>query len=318
MRVTPPLYPLRARALHPFVLAWFAEIPPERRPSLRVCDVPAGSGILAAPLRAAGFDVTPVDLFPEYMERALRDTAGRGVLDVFSQETGERLPPALRGALFGASSGDSGGDEDPPRPGAVAFRAVAADMEARLPFPDASFDIVLCVEGVEHVQNRHATLAEFRRVLKPGGRLLLTTPNLLSLRARFAYLLAGQRALKSWIDEHTSIWGKSPDGARTYHGHAFLVNYFQVRYSLHHCGFRLVRVINSNWSPTSVLLSPLIPLIALGTWLAQRRAKARFARMQRAGEIDPRESPPYTEMFRHLLSPAMLLNATLIVEAEAR
>lgn len=46
----------------------------------------------------------------------------------------------------------------------------------RLPFREASFDDVLCSEVVEHAASPEALLAEIRRVLVPGGRLLLTTP----------------------------------------------------------------------------------------------------------------------------------------------
>lgn len=69
-----------------------------------------------------------------------------------------------------------------------------------------------------------------------------------------AFTLAGQRALKSYIDEYTSVWGQSPDGQRLYHGHAFLLTYFQIRYSLWHSGFRIRRLRPSNWSLTSLFL----------------------------------------------------------------
>jgi 2-polyprenyl-3-methyl-5-hydroxy-6-metoxy-1,4-benzoquinol methylase len=47
--------------------------------------------------------------------------------------------------------------------------------------PDASFDTVISCETIEHLPSPRAALAEFARVLKPGGRLLLTTPNYLGL-----------------------------------------------------------------------------------------------------------------------------------------
>ena len=46
----------------------------------------------------------------------------------------------------------------------------------QLPFADESFDAVLCSEVLEHVPQPSMVLSELRRVLKPGGRLFMTTP----------------------------------------------------------------------------------------------------------------------------------------------
>jgi SAM-dependent methyltransferase len=46
-----------------------------------------------------------------------------------------------------------------------------------LPFPDASFDLVLSHEVLEHVQDDVQAVKEIVRVLKPGGRLVLFVPN---------------------------------------------------------------------------------------------------------------------------------------------
>jgi SAM-dependent methyltransferase len=45
-----------------------------------------------------------------------------------------------------------------------------------LPFPDASFDLVLATDIIEHVDDDVLALGEIRRVLKPGGRVLVTVP----------------------------------------------------------------------------------------------------------------------------------------------
>ncbi len=47
----------------------------------------------------------------------------------------------------------------------------------RLPVGDNSYDLYVSFETLEHIQEDHAMLAEAVRVLKPGGRLLCSTPN---------------------------------------------------------------------------------------------------------------------------------------------
>jgi len=46
-----------------------------------------------------------------------------------------------------------------------------------LPFPDGAFDAVICSEMIEHVPDEPALWAELRRLLRPGGTLLLGTPD---------------------------------------------------------------------------------------------------------------------------------------------
>jgi len=50
-----------------------------------------------------------------------------------------------------------------------------------LAHPDATFDTVISCETIEHLPRPRAALGEMARVLKPGGRLFLTTPNYLGL-----------------------------------------------------------------------------------------------------------------------------------------
>jgi len=55
---------------------------------------------------------------------------------------------------------------------------IAEASASRLDFPDGVFDTVTAIEVIEHVVELCAVLDEVHRVLKPGGWLLITTPNL--------------------------------------------------------------------------------------------------------------------------------------------
>lgn len=52
------------------------------------------------------------------------------------------------------------------------LRYVAADSE-HLPFADASFDVVTCSNSFHHYPHQQKVICDMRRVLKPGGRLML-------------------------------------------------------------------------------------------------------------------------------------------------
>jgi 2-polyprenyl-3-methyl-5-hydroxy-6-metoxy-1,4-benzoquinol methylase len=68
---------------------------------------------------------------------------------------------------------------------------VRGQVEAMLPFQDAVFGTVLAAEVVEHVFDTQAVIAELARVVRPGGWVVITTPNLVALSGR-AQLLLGR------------------------------------------------------------------------------------------------------------------------------
>jgi ubiquinone/menaquinone biosynthesis C-methylase UbiE len=61
------------------------------------------------------------------------------------------------------------------------YRSAAIDFlvgnAEKIPCPDASFDLVVSFETIEHLDNQDKMLTEIKRVLKPDGILLISTPN---------------------------------------------------------------------------------------------------------------------------------------------
>ena len=108
-------------------------------PGARVLDVACGSGGPALRLaRLAGCRVVGIDIAPEGVAAARAEAERAGLSEHATFEQHDATQP--------------------------------------LPFPDASFDAVLCIDAINHLPDRPAALREWWRVLTPGGRLVFTDP----------------------------------------------------------------------------------------------------------------------------------------------
>ena len=71
----------------------------------------------------------------------------------------------------------------------LGIETVWADLDQPLPFEDASFDVVVIADVLEHVRFPEHLLAEANRVLAPGGSLFGSVPNCYRLKSRLRFLL---------------------------------------------------------------------------------------------------------------------------------
>ena len=68
-------------------------------------------------------------------------------------------------------------EENVQRAGELGLDVRLADASQRLPIGDHEYDCVICLELLEHLQTPIVLLGEFRRVLKPEGRAIISVPN---------------------------------------------------------------------------------------------------------------------------------------------
>src|SRR5918911_1517556 len=116
--------------------------------------------------RPTQFDYLHVRRLVDDLAAALARIAdgAEDVLDLFcgTRPYDDLLPPSARITGF----------DIPGNPYGVAD-VVSADF---LPFPDESFDLVMCIEGFHYVPDPKQGVAEIRRVLRPGGHALISVP----------------------------------------------------------------------------------------------------------------------------------------------
>lgn len=113
---------------------------------------------------------------------------------------------------------------------------VTADLNRGFPFPDATFDTVVALEIIEHVENPNQFLREIARVLRPGGHVVLSTPNILCMRSRFRFLFKGEFHL--FYDMERRL--KDPFFAAAT-GHISPMPYWLLRHFCHDAGLSLRR-----------------------------------------------------------------------------
>ena len=249
------------------------------------------------------------DLLPAMLRRRRAELAGKDVLDV-PAGNGDTAQLLLElGARVTAS------DLYPEFFRYPAIECVAANLNGPLPFADASFDFVVCQEGIEHMPNQLHLFQELNRVLRPGGRAIITTPNYSNLRTRLSYLLLESEAYKLMPPNETdSVW--AADHARTIHdvylGHIFFANLTRQRVLAALSGLRIVEVHPTRVNYTSLFLLPFYyPWMRLLGWAARRRGLRRGAPSARRPEV-------YAELAQLNRSLTVLTGGHLMVEYEKR
>jgi dolichol-phosphate mannosyltransferase len=78
-----------------------------------------------------------------------------------------------------------------------------------LPFENAAFDCVICSEVIEHIPADERVFSELERVLEPGGRLILGTPDYDRWRWRALEWLYGRLAPGGYADEHITHYSRA-------------------------------------------------------------------------------------------------------------
>jgi 2-polyprenyl-3-methyl-5-hydroxy-6-metoxy-1,4-benzoquinol methylase len=111
--------------------------------------------------------------------------------------------------LAGAGSTIIGVELDPPaaeRAREFCDEVLVGDAETiALPFEPASFDAIVCGDLIEHLRDPGALLARVRPLLKPGGRLVLTTPNVANWTIRLQLLFGRFRYTDRGILDRTHL-----------------------------------------------------------------------------------------------------------------
>lgn len=170
----------------------------------------------------------------------------------------------------------------------VPFREL--DFNRPLPFAEASFDLVYSVEVFEHLWRPYDVLQDVHRILRPGGWLVLSTPNVLHLQSRLRFLFTGFHDL-------FQPPSADPANAARLCGHVMPLPLAYYVYGLRRAGFGELAFARDRVKRSSAVLAALLyPLLALGR-LRFMRGIRRYDAAVYAETQDVLERTNSVEMF---------------------
>lgn len=92
------------------------------------------------------------------------------------------------------------------------LNAIIHDLQKPLPFDKNSFDLVICMDTLEHLFDPEFTMKEIFRVIKPKGTVIISIPNVAWIPQRIQMLIGifhpggSQVGTPSWLDPHIRFW----------------------------------------------------------------------------------------------------------------
>lgn len=172
------------------------------------------------------------------------------------------------------------------------------DLGKPLPYPDATFDLVILSEVAEHLPDHRVVIAEAGRILAPAGHLILSTPNIARLHSRWHFFWTGTHKL---IRRRVG-WDLPPDALYAYHTNP--IDFPLLHTLLHQAGLHVERLDFTRFKAKHAWLLALFPFV----WLATKIETSRriTGQAHAAGERD---------LSRWMMRPAMLASEQLLLTA---
>lgn len=175
------------------------------------------------------------------------------------------------------------------------------DMAAPLPFADAEFDAVICLEGVEHLVNPIQFIGELVRVTRKSGLIVVTTPNVMNFYSRLQFLFTGVP-----YQFNPAAVPKLAPGEVGDRGHIFPLSYFQLRYLFERHGARVSLVLGDRYKRKALM--PLYLALLPFAWL--------WSRLMFFRQGDRNQGERNREMFNHAFSAPLLFSRSLVLVLE--
>ncbi len=182
------------------------------------------------------------------------------------------------------------------------------DLQQSFPIQDASMDVVICCETIEHLPNQYFLFQETSRILKPGGIFILTTPNSSSLRSRFSQFMMESEHYGAPAPNELNAFTSWDGGKDGYFSKLFISGVLRLRTLAAINNLVLKKVHPTKRSSTSAFLLFWYPVL----YYFNRKA------MKKQIKHDPANEQTYRTIFTLNTSLDVLLGKHLVMEFEKK
>jgi len=175
---------------------------------------------------------------------------------------------------------------------------IQTDMNKELPFRDEKFDAIVCIDGIEHLENPFFFVRETCRILQSEGTLIISTPNINSIRSRWRWL---------WTSHHNKCKSPLNEHKPSYLHHINMMSYQRLRYILNTSGFKIEKVKTNRIKAISWIYAPLVPLAQLVTKFVYNKE-----------EKDEKQRISNKAIIADLFKSSLLFGETMIIKARKK
>ncbi len=161
------------------------------------------------------------------------------------------------------------------------------DLCATLPYMEGQFDYVTCIEGIEHIENPQAAVREFARILRAGGHLIVSTPNILNIEERLKWLFYGYTShFKPLSREHLENLRRDYGAMEEVALHVNPVSYSELRYTLEKYGFEIRGLYRDKPKKNLWVYWPVVAIVRLlGRLTPARKRSERWTDELNSNEV---------------------------------
>jgi len=139
---------------------------------------------------------------------------------------------------------------------------IQGDMTKTLNIPYSSCDVMVCIDGIEHIDEQFFFIRETNRILKKNGEIIISTPNISSLRSRWKWFISGHHhKCNSPLDEN------NPNPLH----HIGMISFSELRYLLNSNGFKINQIETNRIKFVSFFYALFVPIVYLRTLMIYKK-----------------------------------------------